>query len=431
MRRPLLLAIALAAAVPGTASAGEFAGGASTFRFGSGIFVATDSPTARVVAQRRSAVRVSGEMVVTYAGDPATCAAVGRCDVRGTMTWRPPRGQNLYLVELADRGKRSVQASLFPEHFADVETVSQVRRARSAGGTALCSDARSSSSGLDAVVVGTQLVLGVRPEGPGPLDSRCAGPLWQDLRYVLPRPRLELAALRERGGAADLRTEQTFVAAGLRGTVRSTLVASLARPQKVPLDRQAGRDDDAEPRVQRWRVARLEGSVRVDVRGSSVPARCEPLDACGLVGSVTLTPKPELRRSDVFTALYDEPEEDGSRFGGGGGWVDEGTATATFTRPDAPAACLDAVSLQAGSLFLAESGGRVAVSYDPVPGVRTRCPGPAVGSVFEFGSATATVPLRRFRARRVRIRLTRGVARTVEGYRVTSRPDLTLELVRR
>ena len=430
MRRSLLLALALVASVPGTASAGDFSSGTSLM-FGSGIFLSTDSETARVVAQRRSAVRVSGELVVTYEGDPATCAAVGRCDVRGTMTWRPPRRQNLFLVELSDRGKRSVQASLFPENFGPAETVSQVRRARSTGGTALCSDARSSSSGLDAVVAGTQLVLGVRPEGPGPLESRCAGPLWHDLRYVLPRPRLELAALRRRGGAADLRTEQTFVAAGLRGTVRSTIVASLTRTQRLPLDRETERDDEAEPRIQRWRVEGVTGSVRVEVRGSAVPARCEPLDACGVVGSLTLTPKPERRGSEVFTALSDEPEDDGSRFGGGGGWVDAGTATATITRPDAPAPCQDAVPLQGGSLFLAESGGGVDVAYDPVPGVRTRCPGPAVGSMFEFGSARATVPLRRFRARRITVRLTRGVTRTVEGYRVTSRPDLTLELRRR
>ena len=432
MRRSLILALAVAGLAPGTASAGGWTAGGVNFTFGSGVYAYTDSPTAEVVAQHRSAVRVSGEMIVAYEPDPATCAAVGRCDIRGTTTWRPPRRQNLYLNDVVDRGKRSVSATVFPDDFTGAETVSQVRRTRASGGTALCSDARGASAGLDGVVVGRQLVFGVRPDGPGPLDTRCAGPLWHDLRFVLPRPRFDLSALRKSGGAADLRAEQTFTTGGLRGTVRSTLVASLTPPRKLRPDRVTQDDEDhQEPRLQRWRVSRVSGSVRIDVRGSSVAARCEPLDACGLVGSITFTPKPDLEQTELFTALLDEPDEDGSRFVGSGAWVDTGVASATFSRPDATAPCQDTVPLTGGFVFMLESKRRVAVAYDPFPGIRTRCAGPVVGSAFESATAAATLPLARFRGRRVTLRLTEGVTRTVEGYRVTSHPDLTIELVRR
>ena len=423
-----ILLLVVAALAAGASSA--WAGGETT---GSVFYVTSGGSDERLIAERRSVVTVSGEVVVTFEGDPATCGAVGRCDMRGTLTWRPSRRHDLYLADVAKRAGRSVSVGMVSAGFEGVETFSQVRRARAGGGTAVCSDARSVLYGLDAVVRGDQLVFGVDPLGQGPLDSRCGGPLWEDVRFVLPRPRVDIAELRERGGAADLRTEQTFTAGGLRGTVRSTLVASLSRPRLVPRERGRDADDGRVPqlRLRRWRIAAVSGSMRVDVRGADSPGRCEPLDSCGLAGTFTLTPKARLSDAEVFTYLADPPLG-GTRFGGGGSWADTGTAVATFTRPDASAPCTDAVSLTGGNLTLDEERGRVTVAFDPWPGVRSRCAGPVLGSGIGEGYATTSVPLSRFqRSRRLTLRLTRGASRSFDGYRVASHPDLTIELVRR
>ena len=425
------VAVTLAALVPASApaqSTGEFTSG-------TGVILGLESPTAEVVAQSRSVVTVSGELVVAFEGDPGTCAAAGRCDTRGTVTWRPSRSLNLYLSDVVDRGKRTVHATVFPDDFGGPETISQVRRARVGSGTALCSDAQSTYSGLEAVAIGRQLVFGVPPNSSGVLRSRCGGPLWSDLRYVLPRPRWTIADFRRRGGDADLRTEQTFAAGGLRGTVRSSLVARATPPRRLrPDDGSRVREQTRPYRTHDWDLARVSGSVRIDVHGAQAPSRCEPLDACGLVGSVTLTPQP--RDADDHpdaSAISSDRPFDGMRLAGGGAWRDGGTASATFTRPDAPAPCTDTVPLEAGSLMLLETRGRVSVTYDPVPGVSSRCAGPVLGGAFEGGGiAAGTVPLRRFlRSRRVTVRLIRGVSRTLEGYRMRSQPDLTIELVRR
>ena len=426
MRRRVLTAaaaVALAVAAPAAAQSG------SSFESGTGVIIGLGSPTAKIVAQAGAHATVTGELVVAFEGDPSTCTAAGRCDTTGTITWRPSRSHRLYLSDIVDRSKRRVMATMFGDDALDegAQVFSRARRARAGGGTALCTDVRRAPAGLDAVVAGRQLAIGVSPASEGPLESRCGGPVWADLRYVLPRPRFDLADVRRRGAAVDLRTEQTFVAGGLRGTVRSTLRMRIARLRRIR-DEQSDVDRERGPRLrlQAWRVASMRGSVRVDVRGSDDAVRCRPLDACGLTGTVTLSPRP---RDGELVVLDLERPIDGERFAGSGGWYDDGTATATFTRADAPAPCNDAVPLTAGGVFVAEKGGQVTLTYDAFPRVRSRCPGPAL----ELESmAAGVVPLRAFRrSRRVVVRLTRGSSRTVDGYRMTTTPDLTLELVRR
>lgn len=427
-RAAAVLAVVVASTVLASPAAAQSAG---VLGGDAGIYLVGGPPGATIVAQSRSVVSLTGEMVVEYEGDPATCAPAGRCGTSGTIVWRPERPAELYLSDVADRRRRSVLASYFPNGPFDIgsEVVVQARRQRASGGTARCTDATRSTEGLDATVAGRELVFGVHPQGTGPLESRCAGPLWADLRYVLPRPRLDLAAFRRRGGVADLRADQTFSAGGLRGTVRSSLVARMTRPRRQREDGgSVTREEGAAFRTTGWRVERVTGSVRLDVRGPEAASRCEPLDACGLTATMTITPR--AGEGDVTTFATDRPV-DGVRFGGAGGWRDPGTVLTTLTRPDAPEPCSDQAPLHSALLMLDESRGRVRASYDPFPGVRTRCGGPTFGPS-QAGTARGTAARRDvLRSRRVTLRLTRGSFRIVSGFRVATHPDLTIELVRR
>src|SRR5438034_38481 len=86
--------------------------------------------------------QVSGEIVVSWHGDPARgCAAAGVCDVSGSLVYRPDsvevRGR------LFDTGRFApVEADLDSQGPSTV----RVRRLTSSGGSALCVDTVDTSS---------------------------------------------------------------------------------------------------------------------------------------------------------------------------------------------------------------------------------------------------------------------------------------------
>ena len=68
------------------------------------------------------------------------------------------------------------------------------------------------------------------------LSTRCAGPLESDIAAVLPTRALPVQVLRKGSTTIDLSATSAFAAAGMAGTVRSSVVLRLGRPRVFDLD---------------------------------------------------------------------------------------------------------------------------------------------------------------------------------------------------
>jgi hypothetical protein len=197
-----------------------------------------------------------------------------------------------------------------------------------------------------------------------------------------------------------------------------------------------------------YRVMGVTGSVPVDVVAD--PRTCAPLDACGLSGSLSLTPGPAEGEAYLFVygrsprpvlkrvlGLAPGPIPRKAR---AYGYVQlekaTGTVAAALDRDGAPA-CRDSAPVQAGALELRVRRRQVTAVLSAYSGLgeadplRTRCPGPLLG---DFGRATrlatGRIPLRAFGRRRLMLHLDNGTSATTPGFQVRSRPQLRIELVR-
>jgi hypothetical protein len=199
-----------------------------------------------------------------------------------------------------------------------------------------------------------------------------------------------------------------------------------------------------------YRVQRVSGRVVTSVGGVADPDLCGPLDACGVLGAVTLAPaassgsasltasastrrtRKDLRRA---LGLAAGPWPRGvTRYGSAFWERDRGSVTAELSRDGAPA-CSDSDRIAGGGAVSLEFlGSRVRASYggDSFGGtdlLRTRCPGPAISDT-SGPLASGTFPLSVFRRRRVTLRLTGGRGFSGVGYSGRSRPDVTVVLRR-
>jgi hypothetical protein len=401
-----------------------------------------------VVRQTSVPVTLDGGLSVDFHSDAATCAVAGRCGLSGTVSWRPARKAQLYVIE----GKRSASAFLFgPPGFegepSALITAADVQRSGAAG-NGICADGNADAGSLQFTGDRTALAVGLggREAADELLTTRCAGPRLADVRSALPARRIPVAALRRGQMTVDLRGEGPFAAGGFGGTVRSDLVLHLGR-SKVERNTSNGpgprgvRERSLEVR---YRVASVTGGLTADVAGLADPAACGPLDACGLRGTETLAPR--LRSGTASLYAYAPATRPpgalraavGLAPGGRGSGVqvfgnaqidDRGEAIASIGRAgEAP--CTDRVPLESTILNLAVRGTSVDVGVFPYAGqstaLRTRCPGPPLATVI----AKATVPLRAFGRPRVTLRLRRGVTLQTDGYTARTRPDLTVVLER-
>jgi hypothetical protein len=295
--------------------------------------------------------------------------------------------------------------------------------------------------------------------GIDPFGSRCAGPTVADVRDVLPRRTISERALRRGHMRVDYSADGPFSAGGLAGTVHSDLVLHLGRTQDLlrqespvqgPTRKEHLRTIDVT-----YRIERVSGQVVTEVRGLADPDLCGPLDACGLMGTVTTAPsassgtvdvsalasastsRAELRRA---VGLKSGRRPRGVERYGIGFWEhDAGTTTAALARDgDAEAGCSDAEPLGSyGAFVLSFHGGRVEARYgdglnssieDPLRG---RCPGPTLTDVTGSGAlATGTVPLRDLGRRHLTLRLRTGRSYSTDGYSGVTRPDVTIVLRR-
>jgi hypothetical protein len=407
-------------------------------------------------------VRVTGQLVVSFHGDPAGCAAFFRCDVQGgSIRWTPQSQARLSLIRLPGGRLDGDLASSGIGTRPD--TVAVVQRSAS-DGTHICADARGSlfeSFGL--VAVGVQRLtfgLGARPGVFGPPGSvlrptNCGGPLPEEALRGLSTRVVSLRALRSRPTQVDLSSSASFETEGLAGTVESTIVLRVGRWQvrRHPVRRAPPRRFSSRPPVREiaveYRVARLTGSLPVSVRGD--PRTCAPLDACGLAGTLTVQPGPARGEGYVFgygrvpfaalrrtVGLAPGPAPRRTSARGYISWGrGRGSVSVLLTRNGTPA-CRDAVRLRSGFLDLRVRGRRVTALFarglpygDGADLLRTRCPGPlladlAQGTRLAFGR----LPRRTLGRRRFTIHLNRGAHGVTPGYSLRSRPDLRIVLER-
>jgi hypothetical protein len=461
VRRRALAVVAAAvaglamSALPAAASAQSFG-----FFFSSG-------GNARVVGGEAAGLRTTGAVTVDFHGDPAAgCGDNGLCGVSGITTWTPGRAGQLLAIDLRSDGQPYEEGLLaFGGREDPTSTAAHVQRAATAAASrGLCSDASQNDFALLSLGTqpGTSLAIGLtEAEGPGfgqsdPFRTRCAGPTVADLRGLLPTHVLTRHALRRGRRTLDFSAERPFSSHGLTGTLHSTVVMRIGRVQRFGSDQGGLTETISRGSVRRRRleveyaIERVSGQVVTDIRGLEDPDLCGPLDACGLMGSVTVAPRASggaaLLEATASTrvSLRDlrravglapgPPRAHGVRVFGAGGWDDDGgVATASLARGGA-LDCRDTEPLRGGGvLTMRFSGRRVRAGYngpstDPL---RTRCPGPAVADVAGTQPlATATVPLSAFRSPRVTLRLTTGRSFSSDGYSGTMTPDVTVVLRR-
>jgi hypothetical protein len=409
-------------------------------------------------------VRVSGQLVVSFQGDPAHCAAFFRCDVeRGSIRWTPPQSQaRLILFRVPGRQLRGYLAPSGPL-ATRADTVAIVQRS-ALDGAHVCADVRGGSFDSSiSVTVPTvrlpQLIFGLRarpavlgPPGPVLSPTNCGGPLPEEALRGLSTRRVSLRALRSRPTRIDLSGTMPFASSGLAGTVESTILLRVGRVQagrqsrvlRPPRRRPSSRPPVRQVAVE-YRIARLTGSLPVSVRAD--PRTCAPIDACGLAGSLTVRPGPARGEGYVyafgrlpFTALRRAvglapgPVPRRSSTYGYVSWGrGRGTVTAMLTRDGTPA-CRDAAALRGGFLELRGRGRRVTARFAgdlPYGGdaevLRTRCPGPLLADLVRGTRlAVGHLPRRALGRRRFTIQLNRGARATTPGYSLRSRPDLRI-----
>jgi hypothetical protein len=455
--RPAAALAVLAMVAPAAAlAAGD--GSFSVFIFGT-----SGGPGGHAVESR---IDVSGSITVDFHGDEAAgCAEPHLCEVVGQVRWDPSGTGSLTAIGYRQRGKRFEQGFMsYADAFGEdrLQTSARVRRSGVPGSLCADGDAQNSVDSNSSPRRGSLLevrLLDLPSAGLAPpevLRTRCAGPTTGDIAALLPARRISERQLLRGPRTLDFSADKSFASHGLAGTLHSNVVVRIDRGAKVPLNSGFGRLPPGTRKVRKrilaadFRVERASGQVVTSVRGRGDPDLCGPLDACGLLGSVTTTPTAtsgagtisaigsiHRSRSDLRRALglTGGPRPRGVLRSGDAGWDrDSGGVASQLTRDDAPA-CSDSLPISGGGgIILAFSGGRVTASYGSeqfgvTDLVKTRCPGPGESDA-PAELATGSYPLSIFRHRRVTLRLTRGAGYSSGGYSGRTRADITVVLRR-
>lgn len=455
MRRLAPLLVAAIAALAGAFPAAAHAQGISVFGiFGGGNLI--DG----VVAD----ARLSGSVSVDFHGDAAAgCAATAMCDVSGTATWAPAGRAQLFTFGYREAGVRYETGFLGLEGLGNGAPSTSAHVRRGGAPAALCADASLDEIELVGFDVQRGSGLTVRITG-APDDfiqgdnfhTRCAGPMATDLVGLLPTRSLTQRQLRRGHRTLDFSAERSFAGHGLAGTLRSRVKLRIGSAQHMSARDLQGGAEPPGPTIRRRRldieysVESVSGHVATSIAGLADPDLCGPLDACGLLGTVTTLPRSAsgrafvvadapIRRSphDLRQALglaAGTPPRGVSAYGGGI-WQERGNVTSSLMRAGA-AACDDTVALtseRSFSLTFTRHGVRADYGerYGGQDPLRTRCPGPTISdAAHDRPLASGTFPLRAFGPRRVTLRLTRGGGFSSDGYSGATRPDLTVVLRR-
>ncbi len=396
------------------------AAAASSARAGGGLRERGSSSTgyggAKIVREIDVPVCETGEVEVSFASPAGAACHSGPCDYRGTYAWQPPSGGDLNILTTRVHGREHQSAELNLEGNGSLLRAA-VLRTLPGGQTMACSDVGNQSDGVFGSVPVRRGRLQLTPSTGLVFGSRCAGPLNGDLTTRLPSMSVSVSRAEAGRTVIDLRHRVTFHAHGFSGTVRSTMTLSLG----VPTDVTKQVHSAAATRRLRtisvtYRVQSLRGAAVSALRTSSDPGSCGPLDACGLTGTLALTPGrarggslnlvafvPATRpKRDLLAAvgLSSTGNPSGIQVLGSGSVRFGGALTESVSQG---LGCQDSTRVRGAELNLDPGPAglpsrwrrRPRTAIDPL---RTRCPGPDLGQNALAGATLA--PQRSARAHR-------------------------------
>jgi hypothetical protein len=341
----------------------------------------------QLVASRDLPVTMTGELVVSFAGDQASgCASRGLCDYRGTVIVKPVSGE-MFVATVRRHGRLSHVVELA---LIDIGTAAQVSRS---GGAGRCADLGHPFAFPQLAVQGRNVQVALLQAGESLLATRCAGPLDADLAAAQPHLTVPLTELASGRRTLDLSGSTPFAANGLGGTVSSTIRIAIGKP--------AGSTKVRFPRgikfkLQRFvserlsvKLLRAPGRIRPTFRGAADPDVCALLDSCGVTGALSATPSFSGATAELvalgsakhpmreFVAALHGKRVPGITLEGGVQWGPQGTLTESLNAPGWN--CQDTAPLPGGGIILGPSRTGLTAAYFPDAPLRTRCPGPLLG----------------------------------------------------
>ncbi len=351
-------------------------------------------------------VSVTGSVVVRFRGDPATgCARRGLCGYAGTIVWTPPSSSSLEILETRSSGRRVDQLDL---SFADLNGVSgngqavtdaDVEQTPPAPGQSdqpalTCGDTSSNQPDVVLGVRRGRVRFSLVQANPSPFQTRCAGPLIGDLAPALVAPAPTLRAVTHGAIRLDLAGSHRFVADGFAGSVDSTLTLRLGRPHRL-----LSVSSPSTGHLEHYREVQLKyratvaGRVITAIRGDTEPGLCAPLGACGLRGTLSITPSAQAAEATIQAlGPASRPERDfltalglsaagrahGIAVSGELAFDHGGVITARSDQRSV--GCRDSAALGGSLVEFGASRGRLFAQYTAGTGfgdpLRTRCPGP-------------------------------------------------------
>jgi hypothetical protein len=400
----------------------------------------------------------SGSVMYVWHGDPARgCAAVGVCDVSGSLVYTP----EFLTLEGTRVGSRFLPGFLYMD--SEQPSVIRVRRDPAAGDPGLCVD-----TAADAFLALTPTPLrggryrfdvdrAVEPP-PDFSGGRCAGPRPNDVKDVFPGGTLDARQLGRRPAKLDLSGRKSFGAGPFSGEVISTLTATVGRAAGDSGSfSSGGRVIKEKPRMIRYldlqltyRIERVDGALTTAFSGLAPPL-CEPLDSCGISGTIDYMPsvsggtigfesarvvhgRPHVTLRRTLRELHS-----GRLFTSGIARYKSGAVSRVSARVARPGEsdCVDAGGTSRLALLEGEGVRTLRLRLGPpeyddgVDALRTHCAGPAQADVLAGGPvAAADLPIARLGARTLDITLARPGAFAAHGYGGTRSGQIQLHLMR-
>jgi hypothetical protein len=440
----------------GTGAASTNAAGPTSLRIGGieGAFFGTGSGLAGQFSAPVSTaittipIRVQGQLVVRFHGDPhAGCAARGVCSYAGTVIWQPPRAGSLVMFTLRARHQVLREASIDLTDFASDPTpqgavaTAAVHSASSGPGATPsdCTDAAAVGGDVEIPFHGATGSLTLANADPGTTLTQCAGPLAPDFRRALAERSLTLHALTHGDAAVSLASSGAFAGGGFRGTVASTVRLSLGQARTMTASNPSGKSVLVRTVDVRYR-ATITGRVLSRVRGD--PSSCSGLGSCGATESFQLIPHAGTGVLEVSAitkasrSLTDELTALGLRQGGNprginpSGAIDlPGPTRFAVALSQGAMSCRDTVRSDEPDIELALGSRSLNATYASSGELHTRCAGPLVAQGGTLASGTA--PLSLLGRRGATISLGRGVPLLDAGYEGETVSNLQIRLTGR